>query len=73
MKFSRQSPMDKRAVVASGHLTEPWTRWTDDVGQALHTLQTEIAAIDPLDSGATLADTITAFNELLVALKRIAP
>lgn len=64
--------MDKRAVSASGHLTEPWTRWTDDVGQSLHTLQTDISAISPLGSGATLAETITAFNELLAALKRIA-
>lgn len=73
MKVSRQSPMDKRVADGNGHLTEPWMRWTDDVGQALHRLQTEMAALEPLDSGATLAEAVTAFNELLAALKRIAP
>lgn len=73
MKTSRQIPMDHRVADGNGRMMFPWVRWSEEVGQAMQRLSVEMEASEPLASGATLAEVVTAYNELLAALKRIAP
>jgi len=73
VKISRDIPMDHRVAGQDGRLTVHWLRWSEDVGRSMQKLSTEMAALEPLSGSATLSQVITAYNDLLAALKRVAP
>lgn len=73
MRISRDVPRERRIASGDGSITHPWAVWTEEVGATLERLGNEASGLSEVSSSATLAQTITALNELIAALKRIAP
>ncbi len=73
MRIFLDVPRERRIASGDGSITHPWAVWAEEAGATLERLGNQTAGLTDLSGSATLAEVITAYNQLLAALRRIAP
>ena len=66
------SPIANQTPGNQGMISHPWQQWTGNMGTAMNTVATSAKDMNELTPTSTLADVITAWEELRANLKGLA-